>query len=288
MPKIGTPMEAGAGTPTLDLNPDLSDLTKTLRNHLTAQTTAKIYKDLAAPSDTSLPVLQGLGDALGGLAQGWKGVSDMQGTLQQQILQHLQQPGTSSGGPREILEWVMMLQVIRQMSPENTAKKDEDAPSWRDLLAEQEKRHQEVREAEHSVGPSPIDQQFQQVMFQLLAQNLQATLAPRDPLDPIRQAKAQVQELQGLAGDPQTSREDKLLDLQRDRLHLEHAERVKKIDDDKEARQKDWPNLVNHAVGSVSQLLGQLGFRPHEAGGQRLVSPDAIAAAQAAATGASA
>lgn len=279
MPKIQVPTESGTTTAMPDLNPDLAGLTKDLRNNLTARTTVQMYRDLAAPSDTSLPVMKGLGDALEGLAKGWQGLTETQGTLQQRLMEQMSQTAGKPNGAAEMMQQMMLYRMFQEMIQESQSKKTDDAPSWRDLLAEMEKRHEQVREAESKPPSSPIEQQLLGAMVQMMGQNLQSQLAPRDPMDAIRMAKAQVQELQNLAGgDPHLSLHERQFQLADKRLGYEHEERVRDIEDRKEARQQDYPMIANQVLSGLSQLAGQFGFRQDS--GPHLVSPNALAAAQ--------
>jgi hypothetical protein len=297
MPKIAIPGEAPTGGPSLDLSPDLRDMTKVLKDNLTARTTADIYQKLTAPSDSSLPVMQGLGEALGGLAQGWKGVSEMQTALQHQLMEKMQQPGGHGGGVEELMKWMFVYKMFKEMSQEETAGKkttSDEGPTWRDFLAEQERRHQAEREAEERARReereryTPVSEQLMGAFYQIIGQNLQQSLMPSNPVDQVKQANAMVQELaQSIGADSHRSfqerRLERLDEMELRKLEYEYADRQQERQDRQKAREQDWPRLANSVVAGLQQLAAQFGFRPvgGPGGGQpSLVSPAAMAAAQ--------
>jgi hypothetical protein len=287
MPKITLPGDGPDAGPSLDLSPDLREMTKTLKDNLTARTTADIYTKLTQPSDSSLPVMQGLGEALGGLAQGWKGVSEMQQTLQTQVMERLQQ-GPGGGGVDDLMKYLLVWKMIREMSDDEPrrAKSDEDGPSWRDLLQLQEQRQKDIREAERQASQDPVRDQLMGAFVGTLAQTLQQSLTPSNPVDQLKQAHEMVNTItRDLGADGRTTLQDRRLErldqMELRKLELDYADRH----EDREARralwQQDLPAVAQTVLGGLNQLAAGLGFAPTTPG-PRLVSPEAMAAAQGA------
>ena len=283
MPAIRVPDAQTADTGLPDLTDSLDQLTKSLQKQLTAQTTAKIYRSIA--SDPAAPVFEGLGGAFKGLTEGMQGLATLQQTILTQTLQNLMNgTGSKTGGPQDLLAYVVVIMALKTlMADDGTEGKrgkteDEDRPSWRDLLAEIEKRYEAVREAENSRGPSPIDQQIHGLAVQMVAQNLQ----PKSLADQLKEMAEHVQTFKqlGFISDGSSDLRREMLNLDREKIRLEHDQRLAEIQDRQRARREDWPTLANHVLGGLQNLAAQLGFRPVQRTGQSLVSPEALAAAQ--------
>lgn len=287
MPKIQVPGDRDSQTsaPWADLSPDLKSLNQTLRDNLNVRTTADVYQKLAGTSDSSLPVMQGLGEALAGMSKGWQGIADMQNLTQKQFLEMMQgQHG--AGGVEEMMKWMFLYRMMKEMGQEETGKtsRDDDAPTWRDLLAEQEKRHAAVREAEQQARQDPMNEQLQGTFYGMMAQLLQNQLQPQNPLDFVRQAHETVNTVQQWTGGDhersfQERRLEKLDDLAMQRMTLEFQDKQQAREDRQKARREDYPALANQVVNGLGQLMQGFGFRPM-GGGPDIVSPEAMAAAQ--------
>lgn len=283
MPQIQVPGDSAHHNPNLDLSPDLRDLNKTLRDNLNVRTTADVYQKLAGHSDSSLPVMQGLGDAFSGMAKGYQGLGDMQTLMMKQMQEHLQ-GGQTGGGAEEMMKWMMLYKMMRELNQEESPKTDEDAPSWRDLLAEQEKRHAAVEEAKEKASQDPMNDQLQGAFYGMMGQLLQNQLTPQHPADAIKNAKDMVDTVSQWTGGGQQSfqerRLEKLDNMAMQKMQMEYQDKQ----EDRKARQtalkEDYPAIANGVVNGLAQLMQGFGFSPMS-GGPGMVSPEAMAAAQA-------
>jgi hypothetical protein len=280
------PPEATADAPAAllpDLGDTLKELTQGLKQNLTAQTTAKLFKALASDDDS--PVSKGLGEAIGSLANGMKGVTELQNLTLQSALKHLTTSSDgSTGSPERLMQYLLVMMMLKQMMREEEPTPREQGPSWKDVIELLDRHYRELREAERGHGPSEIDQYIHQAATQAVVQAMQ----PRSLTDQVKELTDHVQALRqiGLVGDSRGDLQRELIDLDREKVRREHDLKLAELQDRQRARQEDYPQLAQSLLGGLQQLAAQFGFRPVQPHPGSVVAPGALAAAQAQAAGA--
>ena len=247
---------------TADLSSSLNEAMREAKNVLSARAAAELLAPLGIgrtdSSETSLA--KGLGEAIGSLAQGMKGI----GELQQMSMKSFLETAMGQKQSENPLMMMLLLKLFEMMEKRGETSNEE--PPWlKYVLAVQNDRIEELKAQR---GASPIDAQMHELTTQIVSQMAAKAADPFASLRDLAQAKETLSQLGSSLGIGNQSEYSegalraKALELEAEKIRLEHHAKLADVQHKREFQQQVLPQVVNNAVDGLGRVLSQFGLVP--------------------------
>ena len=236
-------------------------------SNLTAVSALERLERLGSPrssTDSSASLAKGMGEVVSSMATGFKGLSDIQNQMMQNLMN-----GKQSGGDSMAVMMQLFGAIMLHLLDQRGNQEGED-PYLKRLLDKQE---HEIHELKNQRGMSPTDQQFHELMQKAAADSMQAAIDPAFAAKRLKEQRDHMMQA-GLLTDgggakyrPGALQYEALMN-ERERIRGDHYQIVQQSNDLREWRQYGIPQAIAHGANALRDALGTFGLVPSYQGQQ--------------------
>jgi len=208
-----------------------------------------------------------LGEAFSGLAKGIQAAGDLQGKVLEQVAGRLGSGGSGSLG--DALGLVILMEHLedwRERREERRRQRTGEAEESPILRRYLDKLERDLQEAKQRGGPSPADEQVQQLALSLLSNHISTASDPLARLKELREFHETAQGIFGRNGTPPEYSEGalRLRAIEKDELGLkaEHDRYMAQLEQRERELALHYPRLIGQALTGLAQVASAFGLLP--------------------------
>ncbi|MCL6557611.1 MAG: hypothetical protein K6U74_02190 [Firmicutes bacterium] len=275
-----------AGTPiTEELTGEVDDALKSAKKVLDAAATAKLLEGVKTVTGGDGSSTKELSEIVSAVASNLKSTGELQANLISQMADLAKREiGANDGEFKSMINQILLVKTIESLGQNSGRGISPEMEKYLDLLREENQRlREEVKELKENRRPSPVEEQFQSLMMQIVNQRLGSSMDPIQFWREMARAREDLREFFAQDNVPPEYTEGalkaKALEKEMEALRVDENIKLRELEQKKEI----YSNVIPKAVETLAGVLTSFGLAPVQplhfsqeavAEAQRMVGPE--------------